>query len=124
MAAANLNIALFYPELPPSTKGVCYEVSGRKIILINSNLDENEKRYVCAHELGHAILHPKLNYSFLATETLFSPQKIEREADIFASELLISDDTFSLSEFEHMSYKQIASFLLVPEHLVMLKAQK
>ncbi len=43
-----------------------------QIIHINDELDEPMKRFVCAHELGHAVLHPELSTSFLAKKPHFS----------------------------------------------------
>lgn len=44
------------------------------------------QRFICAHELGHLILHPIKN-------TLYSVSKIEVEANIFAVELLVPDES-------------------------------
>lgn len=57
-------------------------------IHINQELDEHEARFVCAHELGHIILHPQVNTNFLLRRTFFSVGKIERQANTFAVELL------------------------------------
>lgn len=62
-----------------------------KTIVINSELTEWLKRYVCAHELGHAILHSNLNTAFLKKNTFYSIAKIEREANEFAVNLLLYD---------------------------------
>lgn len=60
-----------------------------QVITLNSDLDEHLTRFVCAHELGHAILHPDENTPFLHKNTLFSKAKIEREANFFAVYLLL-----------------------------------
>lgn len=90
------------------------------IIVINSRLDEKTQRVVCAHELGHAIFHPQLNTSFMKNNTYFSVDKVEREANRFAAELLIPDDSF----IEHDTIYNIASSLNVPIELVSLKREK
>lgn len=66
-----------------------------KFIHINMLLDDPVKKFVCAHELGHAILHPKLNTPFLKAHTLFSTNRLEREANRFAVELLLPDEVLS-----------------------------
>lgn len=43
-----------------------------KIIHINNSLSESEQRFACAHELGHALLHPDANTPFL-TNILICP---------------------------------------------------
>lgn len=69
-----------------------------KVIHINENLDEYRKIFVCAHELGHALLHPEANTPFLKTNTFFSTEKIEREANEFAVHLLFSKENGHISE--------------------------
>lgn len=39
----------------------------KKLIHINSNLEPHVQRQVCAHELGHALLHKKINTVFWDT---------------------------------------------------------
>jgi len=65
-----------------------------KVIHINENLPYNKQFLTCAHELGHAILHPDENTAFLKKNTLFSTDKIEIEANTFAVELLLPDELF------------------------------
>lgn len=62
-----------------------------KIIHLNEKLDEEKLEFVCAHELGHAILHPDSNTPFLKKHTLFSTDKIEMEANVFAMNLLFKE---------------------------------
>jgi Zn-dependent peptidase ImmA (M78 family) len=68
-----------------------YNMSNKiKVICINNSLPCHKQRFVCAHELGHAILHPSINLPFFSHHTFFSKEKIEHEANIFASLLLFS----------------------------------
>ena len=67
------------------------------IIYIDENLSDSEKRFVCAHELGHMLLHKKANALFMDTHTFFNTEKYEVEANTFAAELLIPDELI----FEH-----------------------
>jgi len=62
-----------------------------RFIFINDNLESYLKRYVCAHELGHAVLHTKINTPFLKANTFYSVDRIEREANEFAVNLLLYD---------------------------------
>lgn len=48
-----------------------------KTIHLNENAREELKRFICAHELGHAIFHAKVNMPFLSVYTLYSFEKIE-----------------------------------------------
>ena len=53
------------------------------------------QRTVCAHELGHAVLHTHANTPFLRKNTFFSVDKLEIEANTFAALLLIDKRPFS-----------------------------
>lgn len=63
-----------------------------RIIYLDSGLDEYTERFVCAHELGHAILHRNHNRIFLDTCTSLTSSRYELEADRFAVDLLYDDD--------------------------------
>lgn len=65
-----------------------------KYIVINRNLDEPTQKFVCAHELGHSQLHPRINTPFLRKNTLLSTDKIETEANRFAISLLLYSQNF------------------------------
>ena len=69
-----------------------------RFIFINDNLDFYLKRYVCAHELGHAVLHTKINTPFLKANTFYSVDRIEREANEFAVNLLLCNE--NLQDYE------------------------
>lgn len=92
---------------------------GTEILHINSSLTEREKRYVCGHELGHAILQPELSISFFIENPLLIKNKYEIEADTFTAELLLDDDI--LYKYEGFSIELIAIAENVPKRLVELK---
>ncbi|WJE51144.1 ImmA/IrrE family metallo-endopeptidase [Bacillus cereus] len=71
-----------------------YEKRNR-FIVINSNLSSSMQKTVCAHELGHAILHTHANTPFLRKNTFFSVDKLEIEANTFAALLLIDKKTIN-----------------------------
>ena len=66
----------------------CYRT---RFIHISSFLSEAERRFVCAHELAHALLHPKIHTNFLLTHTNVELSKLENEANRFAVDLLFDD---------------------------------
>lgn len=77
-----------------STLGYYNKFCRVKIIHINENTTEYERLFICAHELGHAIFHPDANTPFLKRNTLFSTDKIELEANLFAVNLLFSQQFY------------------------------
>ncbi len=66
----------------------------KRWIFVNDNIQTDSPlfRVVVAHELGHALLHRKENCAFLKHKTLLLTTGIEREANLFAAELLIDAD--------------------------------
>ncbi|MFH5185768.1 ImmA/IrrE family metallo-endopeptidase [Paenibacillus sp. TAB 01] len=89
------------------------------VIHIAYNLPENLILFVIAHELAHRILHPGINVPFLRANTLQSVDKIERQANQFAVELLIPDKLIT----EGASIYDAASVCGVPEEVAHLKSE-
>jgi Zn-dependent peptidase ImmA (M78 family) len=88
-------------------------------IIINCNLPDALRPFVCAHKLGHAICHADLNTQWLKANTLVSTNRIEREASTFAVELLLPDDM--IIEMPGMAAHEIAQMTGIPEALIGLK---
>lgn len=63
-----------------------------RIIYIADDLSETDARFVCAHELGHAMLHRGYNRIFMDAHTYFPTNRYEVEANHFAVDLLFDDD--------------------------------
>ena len=84
---AALDITVLPVGLPPGVRGFYGCVHGARILYLNGALEENERRTVCAHELGHALLHEGHNALFLRERTDFVMERYEREADLFAGYL-------------------------------------
>lgn len=91
------------------------------IIHINSNMDEKEQKFTCAHELGHLILHPKVNTPFLRKNTFYSIDRIEREANEFAVELLIPDEIIYQYQNSNTSIYEAAEVYGIPQEIIHLK---
>ena len=87
-----LNISVFYEELG-TINGYYNKPLRMKQIHINQNLSERDAKFTCAHELGHAVLHPNTSTPFLRSKTFLSVDKLEIEANTFAVNLLIPDDS-------------------------------
>ena len=101
----NLNVILVYYPLK-DVRGFYQFFQRNNIIYIDDNLPENEQIVVCAHELGHMLLHKNSNALFMDTRTHFVTTKYENEANTFAAELLIPDEI--IWENPNMTKSQIA----------------
>ena len=72
-------------DLHPEINGIYQYVMRNRIITVNKNLNQNDKRITCEHELGHAVMHKKYNCTYLKTKTFLNVDKLEKQADIFSS---------------------------------------
>ena len=86
------------------------------MIFVSDKLSGFERQFVCAHELGHSILHADINAIFFDGHTHFVKEKYETEADRFALDLIMPDDRFS--EYMGMSSYDVADALCVSEGLI------
>ncbi len=115
-----LNIEIFLCPLG-KISGYYKYLKRHKCIYINSDLDDNFQKVVMAHELGHAVLHPKENCAFMSRHTLLLTSKIERQANLFAAHLLITDDI--LQEYQGYTREQLSSGTGLPMELIKLRLQ-
>ncbi|MBE7135165.1 ImmA/IrrE family metallo-endopeptidase [Bacillus paranthracis] len=95
-----------------------------KFIHINNEIDEITQRFVCAHELGHAVLHPKSNTPFLRNQTFFSVDRLEVEANTFAVELLLTDESIDTYKDTNLSIQEIAEIYGIPRGFACLKTYR
>ncbi|MGI8278575.1 ImmA/IrrE family metallo-endopeptidase [Bacillus mycoides] len=118
--ARRKNIIVLFEDLG-NTLGFYNTYKRFKFIHINNQIDETTQRFVCAHELGHALLHPKANTPFLRNQTFFSVDRFEIEANTFAVELLLTDEIISAYEDTHLSIQEVAEIHGVPGGFARLK---
>lgn len=116
-----LNIEVFFYPLG-RISGYYKYLKRHKCIYINSELDDNFSKVVMAYELGHAVLHPKENCAFMSSHTLLLTSKIERQANLFAAHLLITDDM--MQNFAEFTKEQFCNSLGYPLELVNLKLEE
>lgn len=115
--ADNLGILYQYGSIDFSG---CYMfLKNHKYIFLSNQLDPLESKMVMAHELGHALLHKKDNCYFIQNKTLLLNSKIEKEANYFAAELLIPDET--VLENWYYTTGQLSNLLGYQEELIKLK---
>ena len=99
-------------------RGLRQYVKRRTIVYVNASLDEPQQRLVCAHELGHALLHEGHNALFLRERTDFVMERYEREADLFAGYLLLDGETVEECLRNGWTSEQAAAFTGLPAHIV------
>lgn len=101
----------------------CYMYLKRsKCIWLNENLDPHEIEFVMAHELGHAIMHPRENCYFIRHKTFLLNSRNEIEANKFAVEFLISDDIlYEYLKYQECTIEQTARILGYQKELIELK---
>lgn len=86
-----LDVAL--EPLPEGTEGLCVQVEGLALVLVNSEPVVGRRRFTLAHELGHYLagdvepLH--------VDERLFGQSNTEKRANAFAAHLLMPEDGLS-----------------------------
>ena len=115
---SNLNaIVIFYPL--HGVKGFYQYFQRNNLIYIDEALDDVEKTFVCAHELGHMLLHKKTNAIFMDSRTQLNTTKYEIEADRFAVDLLIPDET--ILENGQMTTEQLGRMLGYSKDLIELR---
>lgn len=111
--AQALGIIIIYEELG-NALGYFNQHFRIKIIHINQNASKHQQEFICAHELGHAVCHPRANTPFLKKHTLFSTDKIEMEANQFAINLMFSQDYFD----GQLSLNEAVNLYGIPEKLL------
>lgn len=116
----NLNAIVVFRPLK-GVKGFYQYFQRNNIIYIDNELSENEQRFVCAHELGHMLIHKKSNVIFMDSQTYLNTSKYEKEADRFAINLLISDDDIE-NNLEY-SVNQLSILFGYHEKLIELRLQ-
>ena len=113
-----LNVILVFVPLV-DTRAFYQYFQRNNIIYIDENLPYHEQVFECAHELGHMFLHKKTNVIFMDTRTGFNTDKFENEANMFAMNLLIGDET--LIEYQEYTLEQLSRVLGYEERLIDLR---
>ncbi|MDA3973253.1 ImmA/IrrE family metallo-endopeptidase [Enterococcus thailandicus] len=82
-----MGIEIKYVPFLENPKGQFQDLLGYPVILLNESLKESEERfYICAHELGHALFHKEISSYYVSTRN--SRSKSESEANCFAANLI------------------------------------
>ncbi|WP_424474807.1 ImmA/IrrE family metallo-endopeptidase [Oceanobacillus kimchii] len=85
------------------------------VIHINEQSPEGKRKFTAAHELAHALCHSNSNTSFMKSNTFFSTDKYEIEANLFAVELLFVQN----SDTQIISLEEACDYYGVPKQLLL-----
>lgn len=95
-----------------------------RYIVVNDELDDITMKVVCAHELGHDMLHRGLAGGGIRETTMYlDNNRTEREANLFAANILISDSRI-LSEMQYTNdINELSYELSLPAEIVNYKLE-
>ena len=107
-------------------KGAFAMVSRNPFLFLNGNLPDETLRIVCAHELGHALMHRNVAAKpFLEFELFATADRLEYEANCFAASLLLDAKEIENEAKEGLDAAQIArihhshvDLILILMHLI------
>ncbi len=119
-----LDYKLHYIDLHPKLKAYYFYQSRINNIVIDENIMELFRPILIAHELGHGTLHRKVAMmsGFQELELLEkrADKPMEYEANLFAAELLLEDNSV-LETLNEYTFFETASILNVPAALLDFK---
>ncbi|MEK5496037.1 ImmA/IrrE family metallo-endopeptidase [Bacillus sp. FSL M8-0077] len=110
-----LNISILTHPLG-NANGFLQYYKEQDVYLIHINNDLEEKDFIIAHELGHYFLHKTLNTFRISNCSTALEDKLEHQADIFATELLLTDEMVmnAYPQIQNWSLEQAATFYKLP----------
>ncbi len=120
----DLGIRIRYKDLGTAIKAYYFYQSRIKNIVLNTRSGRIVQKILCAHELGHALLHGELAAmrGFQELEMFDMTSRTEYEANLFAAELLIDDnELLELLNDSEKSFFDVAKELYVPAELLDFK---
>ncbi|MDO5392137.1 MAG: ImmA/IrrE family metallo-endopeptidase [Eubacteriales bacterium] len=119
-----LHVVVKESDAYQSLKGFCFTANRTFYVVINSTLPPEVKRIVAAHELGHIVMHRKeLKMAPMRDVEIYQMNdRTEYEANVFAAELLVSDqDVDALVQEDELDYFGICRTLNVSPDLMSFK---
>lgn len=103
-------------------KGFFMECKRVKTITVNSDLPEIIQKIIVAHELGHAVLHRTSSVQAFHEVVMFDrSSKKEKEANLFAAELLLEDGEVLDVLNQDVTFFSAAAQLQVPMEMLDFK---
>lgn len=123
LIARLLGIHIKHTDRFKRLRGMYFIVCGERYIALNNANSEQMNRIVCAHEIGHDQLHrafaeERAMQEFMLYDMATRP---EYEANVFAANLLLEDETVLGYITEGYDCQQIAALMETDINLVSLK---
>ena len=87
------NITIIFHPISENTSGICINKDNIQIICINSDMNLSRRRFTLAHELYHLLIEKSFKL-FVCNDNNKSDS--EKEANIFASFLLMPDEALKI----------------------------
>ncbi len=107
---------------PGAVKGCALFLRQIPFIIFNDEMPRTYQRLIVAHELCHIVFHfTKAGQVFHDTGLLDENNVLDREANYFAAELVISDDDVMDCCRDGLTFYQCAALLEVPPEMLALK---
>ena len=91
---------IFKDYNPNGIKARCIKLYDEWIIYINSNFSLKSQYILCAHELGHIMLHPDCNINNFSG----CDYELEHEANLFAAYFVLDENLYDLKFSSMNSY--------------------
>ena len=124
LIAKQLGVEVLFRDDFKRQKGAFTVISKNSFIFVNSNLSDELQRLVCAHELGHALLHRTLGQragGLFEFEIFDITTQCEYDANVFAATLLLDDKEILDAAVDGYDVVQIARAMGTNVNLVLLK---
>lgn len=125
--ATSLDITVLERNDFKQQKGAFKIILNNRFIFINTSLSYEMKKLVCAHELGHALLHRQLGNTtagLMEFEIFDITNTAEYEANLFAANLLLDEKDIDSLIYDGYDLVQIARELGTNVNLLLLKLQQ
>ena len=123
--AGRMGFMVEYHEYP-TLLGFCCKVLGNTVIALNTKAKRDERKCVCAHELGHIVLGHMRNEGFTAMHYCDLSNLdywFETEANCFAAALLVDDDELMDALDDYGTADRVAAALRVCPEILQAKLE-
>lgn len=124
LAADEKGITVLFRNDFTRQKGAYTTVSGQPFIFINSRVSDEMQRIICAHELGHALLHKNRRGVYLEYALFDTADRLEYEANLFAAEFLLDDGDIRGLALEGADAVSMARALNTNVNLLLIKLEQ